>query len=89
VGDLVKIPNIGDQLEEKLNKIGIFTYDELKSAGSKEVFLKLHENCGSSCVNTLYALEGAIQHVRWHYLDRETKNHLKKWFADLSIVDPV
>ena len=31
-------------------------------------------------INSLCALEGAIQGIRWHYLDCETKAELKRFF---------
>ncbi len=33
MGELSKLPNIGKEVERQLNKVGIFTYDELKNIG--------------------------------------------------------
>lgn len=35
MGDLLKLNNIGKVLEEQLNEVGITSYEELKSIGSK------------------------------------------------------
>ncbi|WBW96375.1 TfoX/Sxy family DNA transformation protein [Oceanirhabdus sp. W0125-5] len=40
ISDLSKIINIGKSLEEKLNKIGINTYEDLKDLGINEVIIR-------------------------------------------------
>ena len=39
MGELSKLPNIGEKVEEQLNAVGIFTYDDLKKLGA-EKFLR-------------------------------------------------
>jgi len=48
--------------------------------GSKQALIKISalENSGA-CLNMLYALEGAIQGIRWHGLSKETKQELKEF----------
>ncbi|NLU47470.1 MAG: TfoX/Sxy family protein [Syntrophomonadaceae bacterium] len=74
------LPNIGNRLEERLIKAGINDVGALKQMGSKQAFIKLRSLEGDTCFNTLCALEGAVQGIRWHYLDSETKAELKRFF---------
>ncbi|RDY61711.1 TfoX/Sxy family protein [Flagellimonas nanhaiensis] len=78
---LTDLPNIGQTLAEKLNTVGIKTELELKEVGSKNAIVKIAtlENSGA-CINMLYALEGAIQGIRWHGLDKEKKKELLDFY---------
>jgi DNA transformation protein len=78
VEDLTRLPNIGAVLAEKLNTVGIYTYEDLAELGSVETILKIREDDPGACYNMLYALEGAIQKVRWHALPKEERQMLKK-----------
>ena len=80
MADLCKLPNIGKALEERLSDVGINSIESLMKMGSKEAFTKLHLVEGYTCFNTLCALEGAVQGIRWHNLSSETKEDLKKFF---------
>ncbi len=73
--NLLDLPNIGKTLAIKLNKIGINNIQELTETGSENAIIKIAtiENNGA-CINMLFALEGAIQGVRWHKLSKENKN---------------
>jgi len=73
------LPNIGKVLEEKLNAVGIKDVSTLKTVGSVEAFKKIQCQVDSgACDCTLFALEGAIQGIRWHELDKEYRNILVK-----------
>ena len=78
--DLSKMPNIGEVLAEKLRGIGITSYDELASAGSIQIVLKIGGSDISACYNMLYAIEGAIRGIRWHRLPEEDRRSLKEAF---------
>lgn len=80
MGSLRDLPNIGKVLEERLIKVGIDDAETLKQVGSKEAFFRLRLREGDTCFNSLCALEGGIQGIRWHYLDNETKAELKRFF---------
>lgn len=80
MGELAKLPNIAAKLESQLAEVGITTFDELKEAGSCEAWLRILMLDPSACIMRLSALEGAIQGVRWHYLDDETKASLKEFY---------
>jgi len=80
MGDLSKLPNIGAELEKQLTEVGITTAEELKNVGSREAWLRILRLDPSACLMRLSALEGAIQGIRWHHLDSETKKSLKEFY---------
>ena len=80
MGELKKLPNIAEKLEAQLADVGITTVDELKKIGSREAWLRILARDPSACIMRLSALEGAIQGIRWHYLDNETKASLKDFY---------
>jgi DNA transformation protein len=80
MGELTKLPNIGDTLEKQLNDVGIKTAEELKKVGSREAWLRILHNDPSACIMRLSALEGAIRGMRWHHLDDETKKSLREFY---------
>ena len=81
---LTKLQNIGKTLAEKLIKAGITNEQELKMAGSENAVIKIStiEN-NDVCINMLYAIEGAIQGIRWHDLDKYRKKELKEFYDQL------
>jgi DNA transformation protein and related proteins len=83
---LTSLPNIGKTLAAKLTLVEITNLEELKEAGSENAIIKLAtlENSGV-CINMLYALEGAIQGIRWHGLSRERKQELKDFYQLLKM----
>lgn len=84
MGTLSNMPNIGTTLEEKLMQVEIKDADDLKNIGSKEAFIKLKLVDPTACFNTLCALEGAIEDIRWHHLSQEKKSDLKTFFDTLK-----
>jgi DNA transformation protein len=80
MGRLSDLPNIGKEMEKRLIKAGINDIEALRQTGSKEAYIKLRLLEGDTCFNTLCALEGAIQGIRWHYLDSEIKAELRRFF---------
>jgi DNA transformation protein and related proteins len=85
MNELTKLPNIGKTLAEKLKLAGITNEKELKGIGSENAIIKIAaiEN-NDVCINMLYALEGAIQGIRWHDLDMDRKQELKEFFHQLK-----
>ncbi|EAR01975.1 TfoX/Sxy family protein [Maribacter sp. HTCC2170] len=82
---LTDLPNIGKTLAAKLIAVGIKTEHELKVVGSKNAIIKIATLANSGvCMNMLFALEGAVQGVRWHGLDNETKQELKEFYRMLN-----
>jgi DNA transformation protein len=86
IEQLTDLPNIGKTLAQKLELIGIHTPEDLNAMGSQNAIIKLAtiENSGI-CINMLYALEGAIQGIRWHDLNTETKLELKEFFKQMKL----
>jgi len=80
VASLRNLPNIGKILEEQLESIGIRTPDELRTAGSREAWMRIQAIDASACYNRLCALEGAIRGVRWHDLPPDVKEDLLAFY---------
>ncbi len=85
MSDLSKLPNIGKTLAEKLIQCGITSPDDLKSIGSENSFIRIKTIDNNACINMLYALEGAIQGIRWHSLDSDRKAELKDFFDHIKL----
>jgi DNA transformation protein len=81
---LNELPNIGKTLAQKLIEVGITTPKILKEKGLKKSFLLIREKDATACLNMLYALEGAIQNIRWHDLSEQTKENLKQYYLSLK-----
>ncbi len=82
---LTDLPNIGKTLAEKLNTVGVESEQDLKGIGSENAIIKIATIANSgACINMLYALEGAIQGIRWHWLDNERKQELKEFYRMLN-----
>ena len=80
----IKAKNIGKVLSDTLIEAGIKSIDDLKSIGSENAFIRIRTIDPSACLNMLYAIEGAIQDIRWHDLDRIRKDELKDFFDRLK-----
>ena len=80
MGELSELPNIGKIVEEQLNQVGIFTFEELKAVGAKQAWLKIQEIDSSACIHRLLALEGAIQGVKKTDLAPEMKKELGEFY---------
>lgn len=78
---LSSLPNIGKEMELKLNSIGIFSAEELQVAGSKNAFIKLKMKFDTICLVHLYCLQGAVDCEKYDRLSPEVKKELKE-FAD-------
>ena len=74
------MPNLGKTLAEKLKLAGINKAEDLRHMGSEQAFIKLITIDKHACLNMLYALEGAIQNIRWHSLSQERKAELKDFY---------
>jgi DNA transformation protein len=79
---LTDLLNIGPRLAGKLENIGITSQSALAELGSVEAVVKIGEKDLSSCYNMLYALEGAIQGIRWHGIPKEERALLKAEFDE-------
>ena len=86
MSELTKLPNIAAKLDAQLADAGITTVDELRRVGSREAWLRILSRDPSACLMRLSALEGALQGVRWHYLDGETKASLNAFYHQYKTV---
>jgi DNA transformation protein len=77
---LSNLPNIGNEVERQLNKVGIATYEQLKALGAETAWLKIQEIDESACVHRLYALEGAICGIKKNLLPDDRKAELKEFY---------
>jgi DNA transformation protein and related proteins len=82
--ELTGIPNIGKALADKLIRAGIDNPKELISIGSENAIIRLETIGIDTCINMLYALEGAIRGIRWHSLDFDRKKELKEFYDQLK-----
>lgn len=83
---LTNLPNIGKILAAKLTLVGIVNPVELKETGSENALIKLATLANSGvCLNMLFAIEGAIQGIRWHNLSEERKQELKEFYPKLKM----
>jgi DNA transformation protein len=81
MGELSSLPNIGRVVEEQLNKVGIFTFDDLQKAGTEEAWLRIQVIDDSACIHRLYSLEGAILGIKKSMLPEERKVQLKDFYS--------
>lgn len=80
MGELQKLPNIGQEVERQLNEVGIVTYEDLKSLGAEQAWLKIQEIDPSACIHRLLALEGAICGVKKTLLPEKRRAELKEFY---------
>jgi DNA transformation protein and related proteins len=67
-----------------LSKAGINSLKELKKAGNENASIRIMTIDNSACLSMLYAIEGAIQEIRWHNLDKAGKNELRNFFNSVK-----
>ena len=83
--ELTKLPNIGKTLAERLVMIGVTNEFQLQEMGSENAIVKIATiDTDGVCINMLYALEGAIQGIRWHDLEKSRKQELLEFFRQLA-----
>jgi DNA transformation protein len=80
MNDLAQMANLGKVLAQKLEEAGISTSSQLKAVGAEVAFTRLATLNFSVCINMLYALEGAIQGIRWQQLSATRKKELLEFF---------
>ena len=60
MGELSKLPNIGEVVEEQFKDVGINSHEYLKNAGARETWLRIRVLDDSAFIHSLYSFEGAI-----------------------------
>ncbi len=84
---LKSLPNLGPVLVSLLERADIHSAEELRSLGTEAVFTRLkvlETEEGDSCIHKLYALEGAVQGIRWHDVTQERRKELLEFFRRLQ-----
>ena len=79
MAELVTMMNIGKEMAEKLDSVGIGSAEELICSGAEQAFLKLKERYPNVCLVHLYALEGAVRNVEFNSLPENRKEELKEF----------
>ncbi|MCD4832512.1 MAG: TfoX/Sxy family protein [Bacteroidales bacterium] len=79
MSELTKLPNIGPELAKRLELAGIKSSKKLAELGTENAFIRLKTVFPGACHNQLYALEGAIQGIRWHGISKERKVELQEF----------
>ena len=83
MSEIQDLINIGSVLSERIEEAGIGTATDLEEMGAKRAFLLVKGVYSEACINHLYAIEGAIQGIRWHHLSSEIKADLKNFYDSL------
>jgi len=79
MSDLSKLPNIGNVLATRLKEAGISTPEQLRKMGVVQAFKKIkHHYHPDACINSLYALQGAVMGIRWHDIPKDIKDEIKQ-----------
>lgn len=82
---LIEIPNVGMVLAHKLDGIGVENQQQLRELGSENALIRISElENNGACLNMLYAIEGAVQGIRWHALDKSRKQELKEFYRMIN-----
>lgn len=74
--ELEQVVNIGPKLAAGLRQVGIRSLDELVAHGSIEAWEALRTAGLYDCCSSMFALEGAVQGIRWHHLPPERRAEL-------------
>lgn len=80
MGQLSKLPNIGNVVEQQLNAVGIATADQLAQTGAEQAWLKIQSIDKSACIHRLLALEGAIRGIKKTDIPADRKAELKEFY---------
>ena len=75
---LDRLVNLGPTSAGWLREVGIETVEDLERAGSVEAYLLVAESRPGVSLNLLYALEGALQDVRWDLLPPDVRHDLRR-----------
>lgn len=84
IKQLCQLPNIGFTLAQCLMDAQIETPEQLKRLGADKTFIRLSAIHRDACLCKLYAIEGAIQGIRWHNLSPERKRELKIFYNQVK-----
>ncbi len=81
---LEDLPNIGKVLAGELRNALIPDPETLRNMGTEKTFIRLNCLDKNSCLSKLYAIEGAVQGIRWHKIEALRKQELKMFYYQLK-----
>ncbi|MFW5805042.1 MAG: TfoX/Sxy family protein [Bacteroidales bacterium] len=76
--------NIGKVLELKLESVGIRSLEDLKEVGAEDAFAKVKQIDKNAGRSILFAIDGAVQGVKWHEIPEERKEKLRTFFNEVE-----
>ena len=80
MGELLNLPNIGEDTERQLNEVGVYTKEELEDLGAEQAWLRLQRIDPSACIHRLLGLEGAVRGMKKTLLPKERKAELSAFY---------
>ena len=80
MGELEKLPNIGQDVAQQLEQVGVDSPQALRQLGAKEAWLRIQAIDDSACFHRLMALEGAVRGVKKAMLPEDVKDDLKAFY---------
>lgn len=78
-------PNLGKVIAQKLIEAEIPTLEMLKVLEVEQAFIRLITIDTDCPIQMLYALEGAVEGIRWHNLSEDRKEDLKIFYQTLQL----
>jgi DNA transformation protein len=76
ISDLSKLKNLGVASINILHAVGINSYNDLKSIGPVETYLRIKRRDIHVSKVMLYALQGALLNIHWNELEPSLKQQL-------------
>lgn len=74
---LAQLKGLGPMSEAELNKIGIYTEDQLRSEGAVNAYIRLGKMSGvRPSLNLLYAMVGALENKHWTDIAKADRQRL-------------
>lgn len=80
MGELEKLPNIGQDVAQQLEQVGVDSPQALRQLGAKEAWLRIQAIDDSACFHRLMALEGAVRGVKKAMLPEDVKDDLRAFY---------
>lgn len=75
--ELNQLKNMGRMTEQWLNRVGVFTRDDLETLGPVGAYKLLKQQGIKPTMNVLYAIEGALTDTHWLDVSAQTKAKLR------------
>jgi len=77
MGEISNLKGLGPAAEKSLNRIGIYTREDLEKIGPVKALLKLNKECDiKPHLNFLYAMVGALENKSWLEIAKTERERL-------------